>query len=123
MLEGYSTRRTDNAGNRRAIDLFSSRAAYLSPFPTGAERQVEIQSRLVKDLVEVSRIHSDYLELRIELCDLVSVVGDGSTFWFTLPLAQLHPWMPCISRPNPSQCVVINVRSSLRNPTDPPRAP
>jgi signal transduction histidine kinase len=39
-----------------------------------AERQVRVQNRLVKDLVEVSRIHSDYLELRMEFCDLVSIV-------------------------------------------------
>jgi PAS domain S-box-containing protein len=39
-----------------------------------AEHQAGVQNRLVKDLVDVSRIHSDHLELRIELCDLVDIV-------------------------------------------------
>lgn len=39
-----------------------------------AERQAGVQNRLVKDLVEVSRIHSDHLELRMDLCDLVGIV-------------------------------------------------
>jgi PAS domain S-box-containing protein len=39
-----------------------------------AERQAGVQNRLVRDLVEVSRIHSDHLELRMELCDLVDIV-------------------------------------------------
>jgi signal transduction histidine kinase len=39
-----------------------------------AERQAGVQNRLVRDLVEVSRIHSDHLELRMELCDLVNIV-------------------------------------------------
>ncbi len=39
-----------------------------------AERQAGVQNRLVRDLVEVSRIHSDHLELRMEFCDLVSIV-------------------------------------------------
>src|SRR5713226_1538214 len=42
-----------------------------------AERQAGVQNRLVRDLVEVSRIHSDHLELRMELCDLVSIVRQG----------------------------------------------
>jgi len=39
-----------------------------------AERQAGVQNRLVRDLVEVSRIHSDHLELRMEPGDLVSIV-------------------------------------------------
>jgi signal transduction histidine kinase len=39
-----------------------------------AEHQAGVQNRLVKDLVEVSRIHSDHLELRMELCDLIDIV-------------------------------------------------
>lgn len=42
-----------------------------------AHRQVGVQNRLVKDLIEISRIHSDHLELRMELCDLVSIVQQG----------------------------------------------
>src|SRR5260370_27746830 len=42
-----------------------------------AERQAGVQNRLVRDLVEVSRIHSDHLELRLEPGDLVSIVGQA----------------------------------------------
>jgi signal transduction histidine kinase len=39
-----------------------------------AARQVEVQNRLVSDLLDVSRIYADKLELRIQLCDLTTVV-------------------------------------------------
>jgi signal transduction histidine kinase len=42
-----------------------------------AHRQIGVQNRLVKDLIEISRIHSEHLELRVELCDLLSIVQQG----------------------------------------------
>ena len=39
-----------------------------------ASRQVEVQNRLVSDLLDVSRIYADKLELRIELCDITALV-------------------------------------------------
>jgi len=39
-----------------------------------AARQVEVQNRLVGDLLDVSRIYADKLELRIAPCDLVAIV-------------------------------------------------
>jgi len=33
-------------------------------------RQAGVRNRLVRDLSGVSRIHSDHLEMRMELCDL-----------------------------------------------------
>jgi signal transduction histidine kinase len=40
------------------------------------ERQVGMQNRLIRDLLDVSRIHADRLELHPELCDLVSLVRE-----------------------------------------------
>lgn len=39
-----------------------------------AARQVEVQNRLVSDLLDVSRIYADKLELRVQLCDLSAIV-------------------------------------------------
>ncbi|GAC1406527.1 MAG: hypothetical protein NVSMB49_26200 [Ktedonobacteraceae bacterium] len=39
-----------------------------------AARQVEVQNRLVSDLLDVSRIYADKLELRIHYCDIVAIV-------------------------------------------------
>ncbi len=39
-----------------------------------AARQVEMQNRLVSDLLDVSRIYADKLELRIQYCDIVAIV-------------------------------------------------
>jgi PAS domain S-box-containing protein len=39
-----------------------------------ANRQVNIQSRLVRDLLDVSRIETDQLTMRVERCDLVPLV-------------------------------------------------
>ncbi|MBA2681827.1 MAG: PAS domain-containing protein [Ktedonobacteraceae bacterium] len=40
------------------------------------ERQVGMQNRLVRDLLDVSRIHADRLELHPELCDLANLVRE-----------------------------------------------
>ncbi len=40
------------------------------------ERQVSMQNRLVRDLLDVSRIHADRLELHLELCDLATLVRE-----------------------------------------------
>ncbi len=39
-----------------------------------AGRQVEVQNRLVSDLLDVSRIYADKLELRIQQCDITDIV-------------------------------------------------
>ena len=39
-----------------------------------AARQVEVQNRLVSDLLDVSRIYADKLELRIQQCDITEIV-------------------------------------------------
>ncbi len=38
-----------------------------------ADRQINVQSRLVRDLLDVSRIETDQLELRPQRCDLVAI--------------------------------------------------
>jgi signal transduction histidine kinase/FixJ family two-component response regulator len=42
-----------------------------------AERQVDVQNRLVSDLIDVSRIKAEKLELHMEACDLVSIVREA----------------------------------------------
>ncbi|MBV9689899.1 MAG: PAS domain-containing protein [Ktedonobacteraceae bacterium] len=42
-----------------------------------AERQVGVQNRLVSDLIDVSRIQAEKLELHMEACDLVSIVREA----------------------------------------------
>lgn len=42
-----------------------------------AERQMRLQNRLVNDLLDVSRIHADKLEMQLELCDLTTIVHDA----------------------------------------------
>ncbi len=39
-----------------------------------AARQVEVQNRLVSDLLDVSRIYADKLELRMQQCDITAIV-------------------------------------------------
>jgi len=39
-----------------------------------AARQVEVQNRLVSDLLDVSRIYANKLELRIQRCDITAIV-------------------------------------------------
>ena len=41
-----------------------------------AERQVGIQNRLVSDLVDISRIQADKLELRLETIDLATIIRE-----------------------------------------------
>jgi len=42
-----------------------------------AERQVNTQNRLVRDLMDVSRTQTTRLELQQELCDLITIVSDA----------------------------------------------
>jgi len=42
-----------------------------------AERQAGIQNRLVSDLIDVSRIQAEKLELHVEACDLVTIVREA----------------------------------------------
>jgi PAS domain S-box-containing protein len=77
-----------------AADL-AGRLERLQGLLTRAERQVERQNRLVGDLLDVSRIQSGKLELRLAPCNLATVIRDvieeqrlthlGRTITFTLP--------------------------------------
>jgi signal transduction histidine kinase len=41
-----------------------------------AERQVNVQNRLVSDLLDISRLQADKLELRLAPCDLATIVRE-----------------------------------------------
>lgn len=57
-----------------------------------AERQVKIQNRLVNDLVDMSRIQSDHLELKIVPCNLAEVVREIVHDQRTLAPARTIRW-------------------------------
>ncbi|MEO8971946.1 MAG: HAMP domain-containing sensor histidine kinase, partial [Ktedonobacteraceae bacterium] len=42
-----------------------------------AERQMRLQNRLVNDLLDVSRIQADKLEMQLKLCDLATIVREA----------------------------------------------
>jgi signal transduction histidine kinase len=53
---------------------FDDRLALVMELLGRAERQVRVQNRLVSDLLDVSRIQSNRLELRSDVCNLASIV-------------------------------------------------
>ncbi len=59
-----------------AEDL-SNRLKLVEELLERAERQVKLQNRLVGDLLDVSRIQADKIELNLEPCDLVTVVREA----------------------------------------------
>lgn len=48
----------------------------LSDFIDRAERQVNMQNRLINDLIDVTRIQTNQLNLKLERCDLVRIVRE-----------------------------------------------
>jgi PAS domain S-box-containing protein len=63
LLERETLSESEQTALNRAGDLLER-----------ANRQVNIQSRLVQDLLDVSRIETDQLTVRVERCDLVKLV-------------------------------------------------
>jgi signal transduction histidine kinase len=64
----------------QSFDIAEELAVRLDPIQTllgRAERQVRLQDRLVGDLLDTSRIHSNRLELRPQPCDLALIVADA----------------------------------------------
>ena len=59
-----------------AEDL-SNRLKLVEELLERAERQVRLQNRLVGDLLDVSRIQADKIELNLEPCDLVTVIREA----------------------------------------------
>jgi signal transduction histidine kinase/PAS domain-containing protein len=55
---------------------FDSRLALVMELLGRAERQVYVQNRLVSDLLDVSRIQANRLELRSDVCNLVAIVSE-----------------------------------------------
>ncbi len=54
---------------------FDDRLALVLELLGRAERQVHVQNRLVSDLLDVSRIQANRLELRSDICNLASIVS------------------------------------------------
>ena len=57
-------------------DDLASKLELIQDFLDRAERHVQLQNRLVRDLLDVSRIRADKLELNLEHCDLRAIVRD-----------------------------------------------
>jgi PAS domain S-box-containing protein len=59
-------------------DEVVARVTPLTPLMARAERQAGLLNRLVGDLLDVSRIRSGNLELRLERCDLAAILRDAT---------------------------------------------
>jgi PAS domain S-box-containing protein len=59
-------------------DEVVARVTPLTPLLARAERQAGLLNRLAGDLVDVSRIRSGNLELRLDRCDLAAIVRDAT---------------------------------------------
>lgn len=79
-----------------------------------AERQVRVQNRLVSDLLDVSRIQSNRLELRSDACDLATIVHEcvedqrSSNLSRTLTLTLPQGEVPILADPDRIAQVVTN---------------
>jgi signal transduction histidine kinase len=68
ILSGSSSQNLD----KETIDILDFTQELLSR----AERQVQVQDRLVSDLLDVSRIQANRLELHMSGCDLIEIVRE-----------------------------------------------
>ena len=60
-----------------------------------AERQVNTQNRLVRDLMDVSRTQTTQLELQQEICDLITIVSDAvQDLRNAAPARTIHTLLP-----------------------------
>jgi signal transduction histidine kinase len=66
-------RTQDVAGTEEGEELVTTILAFLDR----AQRQLGMQTRMVNDLIDVSRIQADRLELQVELYDLVQLVQEA----------------------------------------------
>src|SRR5206468_2851225 len=57
-------------------DDLQSRLEEIQTMLERAERQVNVQNRLVSDLLDISRLQAEKLELRLSPCDLASIVRE-----------------------------------------------
>jgi PAS domain S-box-containing protein len=55
-------------------DVLRNMLAEIQTMLARAERQVNVQNRLVSDLLDISRLEADKLELRLAPCDLATIV-------------------------------------------------
>jgi len=63
--------------DRTLAEDVSNKLKLLEELLDRAERQVRLQNRLVGDLLDVSRIQANKIELNMELCDLAGIVREA----------------------------------------------
>ncbi len=64
---------TQNKFSEEVISIIKAVQGFLDR----ADRQTHVQSRLVSDLLDATRIQTDQLELHITRCDLMAIVGEA----------------------------------------------
>jgi signal transduction histidine kinase len=69
-------RRMRTLSRNDSQEEFDDRLALVMELLGRAERQVRVQNRLVSDLLDVSRIQANRLELRSDVCDLAAIVSE-----------------------------------------------
>jgi len=57
-------------------DMLRSMLEEIQTILTRAERQVNVQNRMVSDLMDISRLEADKLELRLAPCDLATILRE-----------------------------------------------
>lgn len=57
-------------------DVLRSMLGEVQTMLARAERQVNVQNRMVSDLLDISRLEADKLELRLAPCDLVTIIRE-----------------------------------------------
>ncbi len=74
------TRRQISKALKQQESLPAEIATHLTRMATyldRTERQIRMQNRLVSDLLDVTRVHANRLELHPDLCDLMTLVREG----------------------------------------------
>src|SRR5260370_6483952 len=115
-----------------AEDL-SNRLKLVEELLERAERQVRLQNRLVGDLLDVSRIQADKIELNLEPCDLVTVIREAvqdqrllsssRIICLNLPVEELVPVLADADRLGQVLTNYLTKRSSTRRQIGPLRFP
>ena len=75
QLARWNAQRTSNRQNDNANEAEDG-IDHLPELLAHAEQQVNRLTRLVNDLTEVSRLHVDTMEMRMEICDLGTIVHE-----------------------------------------------
>jgi PAS domain S-box-containing protein len=81
--------------NHSIRDILQNTLVDLQLMLDRAERQVNVQNRLIRDLLDISSIQADKLELQLEQCDLITIACDAvDDMQSTVPARVFHTQLP-----------------------------